>query len=184
MVSPHLRCCFSTCIVSALSEGHSDVLWSQMLLGDEAHDQTSEFHRHKPTAVFLLLYMSSLARSKVVRDTMTENNTFHKSMDEDVAEVVQAKDKPSSRIRAYSNSINCFSLLNRVEGIQHNHHACRWPSGRTSYQGLSTHFCYQQVKPSAVATARLTLVRKSPCCEKMWGFHRCQHGHFKHGPID
>ena len=54
---------------------------------------------------------------------MTENNIFHKSVDEDVAKVLQVKDKPPSRIRAYSS--NWFSALKRLEGIQCNHHACR-----------------------------------------------------------
>ena len=52
-LSQHLRCCLSACTVS--SEGHSNVLLSQLFLGDEEHDESSEFHGHKPTAAFLLL---------------------------------------------------------------------------------------------------------------------------------
>lgn len=144
-----------------------------MHLGNGIHIKTSEFPRHKSIAVCFLLQMSSLARSKVVRDTMTDNNIFHKSMDEDIAEVLQAKDKPSSRTRAYSSCIHCFSVLKRVEGIQQNHCACRRPPEMTSYQGLSTRFCYQQWQQPDECRS-----------EKMWGFQHCQHGCFKHGPID
>lgn len=46
------------------------------------------------------------------------------------------KGKPPSRIRAYSHSINCFSLLNRIEGTQWDHSTCRWPSGVMSRPGF------------------------------------------------
>lgn len=79
-LSQHLRCCLSACTVS--SEGHSYVLLSQLLLGDEEHDESSEFHGYKPTAAFLLLEVSSLARSKALREAITVNIIFLKCMDD------------------------------------------------------------------------------------------------------
>lgn len=50
-----------------------------------------------------------------------------------------------------------------IEGTQRNHPTCGWPSGRCHSSG-SVCFCSWQVRHSAVATVRLTLVRRSPCC--------------------
>lgn len=73
---------------------------------------TSKFHRHKPLRQFFCCEMSSFARSKPVQGTTTVNIICWKSTDDDVAEVLQAKDRPPPRTRAPSSSTNCFSLLN------------------------------------------------------------------------
>ena len=130
-----------------------------MLLGDGTHGKTKQFTGISPRLHFFGYEMSSLARSEVVRDPMTANNIVPTPMDGDGAEVFQVKGKPPSRIRAYSHSINCFSLLNRIEGIQWNHSACRWPSGVMSRPGLHM---FLLLAGQALAT-RSTAVRKSPC---------------------
>lgn len=54
-----------------------------------------------PLLHFFCYEISSLAKSKALREAIIVNIIFLKSVDEDVAEVLQAKDRSPSRIRAY-----------------------------------------------------------------------------------
>lgn len=54
-----------------------------------------------PLLHFFCYEISSLAKSKALREAIIVNIIFLKSVDEDVAEVLQAKDRSPFRIRAY-----------------------------------------------------------------------------------
>lgn len=177
----HLRCCPSPCSVTTSSGGHSPVLWSHTLPGDGTRGKTKLSTSLSPRLHFFGYEMSSLARSEVVRDPTTVNNVVSMPMDGDGAEVFQVKGKPPSRIRAYSHSINRFSLLNRIEGTQWDHSTCRWPSGVMSRPGL-----HMFLLLAGQALATRSPAGRSPCrhVEEVQDFHRCHYGRVMRGPTD
>lgn len=71
-----------------------------------------------PQLHFFCYEMSSLARNKAVRGTLATRIVCYQSTDDDVAEVLLARDRPASRIRAHSRNTNCFSLLTRRDSVQ------------------------------------------------------------------
>lgn len=138
-------------------------------------------HSTGPQLHFFCCEMSSLARNKAVRDTLATRIARCKSTDDDVAEVLPAKDRPASRIGLIPVTQIASPCL--LEGIRCNHPTCGWPSGRCPITD-SVCFCYWQVRRSAVATARLSLAR-SPRCGRCAGLFPCgRHGHVVRGPTD
>ena len=72
-----------------------------------------------PRLHFFCYEVSSLARSKALREAITVNITFLKCTDDDVAEYfTQKTGRPPglSRTRSYSSSINCSPCLIEQKG--------------------------------------------------------------------